>query len=156
MSYQITRKDAIKLGDRHYSTGKACCNGHTSLRYVSTGHCVSCRGSGLIRGLRELSPLQRRKRDILRAVKSQAKRRGIEFSIGIDDVEWNEKCPILGIDLVYFPKDGKRFNCVSLDRRDSTIGYVKNNVAAISMKANSFKSDTTIKQIELLLQYMKA
>lgn len=39
---EITRrKEAIALGLTRYFTGKACCNGHVSLRYTYGG-CIEC------------------------------------------------------------------------------------------------------------------
>lgn len=38
----VNRKDAREAGDRFYLPGKPCRNGHSSPRYVSTGHCSAC------------------------------------------------------------------------------------------------------------------
>lgn len=38
----LSRGDARILGLKVYRTGKACKNGHTGFRYVSTGNCVDC------------------------------------------------------------------------------------------------------------------
>lgn len=40
----MSRKDARALGLKIYRTGKACSNGHTEYRYVSTGGCLACLG----------------------------------------------------------------------------------------------------------------
>lgn len=42
MSKLISRSLAGKDGLRRYYTGKACGNGHTAERHVSTGGCVEC------------------------------------------------------------------------------------------------------------------
>ena len=36
------RFDAATKGEKTYSTGKPCSNGHDSHRYTSTGVCVEC------------------------------------------------------------------------------------------------------------------
>lgn len=38
----ISRADAKRRGDKYYFTGKACINGHSAWRYVSTGGCSHC------------------------------------------------------------------------------------------------------------------
>lgn len=46
----ISRADARSLGMGVYRTGKACKNGHTGFRYVSTGACIEClKGGGVSR-----------------------------------------------------------------------------------------------------------
>ena len=42
----------------------------------------------------------------------------------------------------------------SLDRIDNSKGYIKGNVAVISNKANKYKSDMTIENIEKLASYV--
>lgn len=37
-----SRSEAKSLGLKHYFTGNACPNGHTSPRYTSTSNCVAC------------------------------------------------------------------------------------------------------------------
>lgn len=38
----IHRKEAVKLGQREYFTGKPCKNGHISKRYTQSGTCAAC------------------------------------------------------------------------------------------------------------------
>lgn len=40
----IDRAAAQAVGFKVFRTGKPCCNGHTSWRYVSTGTCLACMG----------------------------------------------------------------------------------------------------------------
>jgi len=87
-------------------------------------------------------------------VKARAKRLGIDFNLCEDDFEIPKVCPILGIPL--FIGEGKICsNSPSLDRVDNSLGYVKGNVRVISFKANRYKSDLTLIQVEQLLIYMK-
>jgi hypothetical protein len=99
--------------------------------------------------------LPTRKRNILNRVKAQAKMKGIEFSITVDDVPWNDFCPILFVPLEYFAKGGRKQNSVSIDRIDSTKGYVKGNVDTISLRANSIKSNLTLEQARNLVTYIQ-
>jgi hypothetical protein len=95
-----------------------------------------------------------RKRHIVNRVRAQAKMKGILFEIEVEDVEWNAVCPILDIPLEYFATGGRRQNSVSLDRIDSTVGYIKGNVSTISVRANSIKSNLTLSQAIKLVDYI--
>ena len=65
-----------------------------------------------------------------------------------------EICPVFNIPLFFTP--GKRtYNSFSIDRRDNSKGYTKENVRVISWKANMYKGDLTIEEVENLLRYMK-
>lgn len=84
----------------------------------------------------------------------RAKRNGIEFSIDEGDVHIPEYCPILEIKLgpVRVTNKEKDFS-PSLDRIDTTKGYIKNNVAVISWRANRYKSNMTQDDISRLYKY---
>lgn len=86
--------------------------------------------------------------------KERAKKRGWEFTIDPWDIVIPETCPVFGIELV--KGVGKQHaGSPTLDRVDSTKGYIKDNVRVISQRANSLKQDATIEQLELLISYMK-
>lgn len=74
--------------------------------------------------------------------KNRAKKRGIEFSLSKEDVYLPDQCPVLGTSFVV-----RTQYAMSLDRIDSTKGYIKNNVQVISKKANTMKSNAS--EIEL-------
>lgn len=85
--------------------------------------------------------------------KRRAKDSEMEFNITVEDIVIPEVCPILLIPLE--PGDSRsRKNSPSLDRKDSSIGYVKGNIAVISMKANALKSDLSVEEIERLYKYV--
>ena len=88
---------------------------------------------------------------LLRRTKNRAKKLGYDFNLTIDDVKIPKRCPIFKTKFVY----GDRRLCASIDRIDNSKGYVKGNVQIISMRANRMKGDNTIKDFELLLEYMK-
>ena len=81
------------------------------------------------------------------ASKSRAKKKNIEHSITIDDIIVPVKCPILNIELDHSRNKGRRYNGASLDRIDSTKGYVKGNIQVISDLANRMKTDATPEQL---------
>ncbi len=86
-----------------------------------------------------------------RSARARAKRDNIEFNIEIEDIVVPAKCPIFGVPLV----QGNRRWAPSLDRIVNAKGYVVGNVAVISNKANSLKSDATCEQLEKLAIYTR-
>lgn len=86
--------------------------------------------------------------------KRRARENNLDFDLGREDVQIPAACPVLGIPIVHHqgsPKDGSP----SLDRIDNTKGYVKGNVAVISMKANRIKNNASLEEVRLVLQYME-
>ena len=88
--------------------------------------------------------------------KSRAKRFGIAFNLKVEDIIIPEYCPVLGIKLVSNIGGGsERDFTPSLDRIDSSKGYVKGNVKVISLRANVIKNSGTIEEHEKIIAYMK-
>lgn len=67
---------------------------------------------------------------------------GWDFDIKVADVEFPDYCPYLDVKLV-IGEGGPavKDNNASLDRIDSSMGYVKGNVEVISILANRIKSN---------------
>ena len=86
--------------------------------------------------------------------KMRAKAAGIEFSIQLADIVVPKFCPALGIELKVATEHAKD-NSPSLDRIDCAKGYVPGNVAVISHKANTIKSNAGLSEIKLVLAYME-
>jgi hypothetical protein len=78
----------------------------------------------------------------------------LEFNLTQEDVRIPEVCPVLGIPL-YFTAGHRTDNTPSVDRLDNTRGYVRGNIAVISWRANLIKRDTTLKELEALVMYLK-
>jgi len=87
-------------------------------------------------------------------IKSRATKRGIDFNLKEEDITIPDTCPVLGIPLKYGGNKNKD-NSPSVDRIDNSKGYTKDNICVISYRANSLKSNATIKEIEAVLKYMK-
>lgn len=82
--------------------------------------------------------------------KSRAKKKGYEFNLDKEDVQIPNVCPLLGIPFqlgIGYLCDGSP----SVDRIDSTKGYIKGNVWVISHKANTIKSNATLEELEMLV-----
>ena len=82
-------------------------------------------------------------------VKRRAKRKGIEFTISLDDLgTMPEKCPLLNIVLSPWIRSYK-YN-PSIDRIDSSKGYIPGNVWIISRRANMLKNNATAAELLFL------
>lgn len=91
--------------------------------------------------------------------KSRSKEMGYEFSILPEDIPINTVCPILGIDIkcytgTFTGRHAKR-NSISIDRIDSSLGYIPGNVDTISSRANTIKRDATFDELIALGEWAK-
>ena len=94
---------------------------------------------------------------MLRTAKTRSKREGLEFSITLEDVTIPDKCPVLGMTLNRTLGLGRDvvWSSPSLDRKDSTKGYVPGNVWVISWRANFLKSNATIAELKKIVRAME-
>lgn len=92
-------------------------------------------------------------RQMLINARRRAHEKGLLFDLSEKDIQVPIKCPILGIPLVVGKKQSP--NSPSLDRKDSSKGYTKENIAVISWRANDLKKNATINELESLLVWMK-
>jgi len=86
--------------------------------------------------------------------KSRAKKIGREFNIKTSDITLPEYCPILHIKL-QLNANHCEDNSYSLDRIDSSKGYIKDNIQVISHRANQLKNNATVEELEIILNYLK-
>lgn len=94
----------------------------------------------------------RRTRDpktrLMYSTKQTAKHKNLEHTISRDDFELPEYCPYTGIKIGYVVGRGKKMDNPSIDRLDSTKGYIPGNVELISNLANSMKNCATKEQLQ--------
>lgn len=83
-----------------------------------------------------------------RRSKKRAKSKGIAFDIKVKDIHIPDRCPLLNIP-IEVQKGGANDFSPSLDRIDSTRGYVQGNIWVISRLANIMKAHATIDQLLL-------
>ncbi len=107
---------------------------------------------------------QRRKdnpfQQTLNQVKYRSKTEGWENNLDVDYLAsiWTGVCPITNTPIRFGfgepnIQDAER---ASLDRFDSTKGYVKGNVRYISFRANKIKTDATFEEFEQIYLWWKA
>ena len=88
--------------------------------------------------------------------KKRAKQKNFYFDLQIEDIpEIPGVCPILGIEIKANTTHRPLDSSPSLDRIDSKKGYVKGNIQIISNRANRIKSDSTIEELEKLINFLK-
>jgi hypothetical protein len=88
---------------------------------------------------REKNPVQK----ILKQAKATADSKNLEFNLTEEDIVLPETCKYLGSVLTNVQGQGVVWENYSIDRIDSSKGYVKGNVEIISRKANSMKNMAT-------------
>lgn len=93
---------------------------------------------------------------MVESAKTAAKKKHVPFDLTSEYIKsiWNNKCPMLGIDL----SKGSSVRCdasPSLDRIRPSLGYVKGNVHIISWRANRIKNDGTREELERIARYLR-
>jgi uncharacterized protein YbaR (Trm112 family) len=95
---------------------------------------------------------------LINASKQIAKKKNIEHTLTVEDLKElypiDNKCPVFGT-FLEFGTAGFRDNSPSVDRINPKGGYTKENVQILSWKANRLKTDATVKELEMLLYYLK-
>lgn len=153
-----TRKDARERGFRFYDTGEPCKYGHVSHRRTGDGRCMECDRAREKR--RRGSPWR-----WAQLAQNRCKRRaieiGVECTVTIEDLhdlimEQELRCPVFGCKLRLKGREGRTSNnSASIDRLDSSLGYVKGNIAVISMRANTIKNSYSSDEILAVGNWLK-
>ena len=86
-----------------------------------------------------------------KSAKKRARDKGLDFDIDPSDIVIPNFCPYLGIEITHEVGSGtRRSGSPSLDRIDSSKGYVKGNIIVCSWRANFLKSDATLTELLLI------
>jgi hypothetical protein len=86
-----------------------------------------------------------------KSAQDRAFKKGLEFSIKVEDISIPEICPLLNKKLIL----GDREYTPSLDRIDSKKGYTPDNIWVISHRANQIKNDATFEELKLITENLK-
>ncbi len=120
-------------------------------------HVKRLRRYRLLWARKRMSTPEGRVAQLLRGARRRAKVAGRKFAITLADLApFPKKCPVLGIRLDYGPK--KRApgqDSPSIDRIDSSKGYIPGNVWIISWRANSLKNNGQLWEFEALVRAIK-
>ncbi len=92
---------------------------------------------------------------MLKAAKTRAKAKGLEYNITAEDVVIPEFCPVFPHIKLRIDNTKSEFDSPTLDRIDASKGYVKGNVAVISHLANTIKSVGNAEQHEQIAKWLR-
>ena len=81
--------------------------------------------------------------------KRRALDKNLEFSIELSDIIVPKLCPVFLVEM-----ETNTEYAASLDRIDSTKGYVKGNIQVISTKANVLKNNASIKDLKTFAKWV--
>lgn len=137
--------NTTEQGSAQAKPRKPCLRGHTTPRNKH-GNCPDCQR---IRGGRHRATGGSVIQTMLREAKRRAKRGGYACTITVADVVVPEFCPLLGIKLAR--GTAGRVSSPSLDKIRPELGYVPGNVWVISHRANTLKSNATLRELQTLV-----
>jgi hypothetical protein len=98
-------------------------------------------------GVQHYEPIKPKEYIIWYRAKENSIKRGLDFNLDVEDIIIPQYCPLLGVELKYDIKDGNVDDYYSIDRIDSSLGYVKGNIQIISNLANTMKNKSTKEQL---------
>jgi hypothetical protein len=90
---------------------------------------------------------------MLNSAAERARRLGLPFDLVKVDIEIPDVCPALGIPLLVGGQGVPDDNSPSLDRLVPSLGYVRDNVVVVSVRANRIKNDSTIEELEAVASF---
>jgi hypothetical protein len=93
-------------------------------------------------------------RRLLSSARSRAKKSGLAFGLNLADIVIPEKCPVLGGPLKLGAGRVGPWS-PSLDKIIPALGYVRENVAIISHRANTIKSDASYQELFQIAEYTR-
>lgn len=120
---------------------------------VHANYCFRCRYAKKKQSWAE--NLEKRFRHMYNCKRANCKYRGIEFNIEFEDIDFVDRCPMLGVELDYTVNALKHENGVQFDRINPKLGYVKGNVRVLSSGANRLKSDLNLERCEKVFKFLK-
>lgn len=90
---------------------------------------------------------------LITAARHRALKKGLEFNLTEADLDIPAICPVLGIPLIHGTRQSHD-QAPSIDRKESSKGYIPSNIWIISHKANCLKKDMTMEEFEEYLKHM--
>lgn len=93
---------------------------------------------------------------LLNITKTRAKQRNLEFNLEVSDIHIPDICPVLKVKLNKNAGPlADRANRASVDRIDSSKGYIKGNVRIISWRANYVKGNSTLDELKKVTKWLE-
>lgn len=97
-------------------------------------------------------------------LKDRSNKKNIDCNIDLQYLHelWDKQkglCALSGIPMAYYFDSGRVPTNLSVDRIDSSLGYIKGNIQLVCMAVNQMKSDLTVEQLKYfcksILEYKK-
>lgn len=179
---RVTRAVAKEQGLTTYWSNHRCPQGHTGWRRTANGNCCVClaaRDALRVRNKEERARANLKWNTSLRGAEAKhawrtrdpknawacsatgsAKERAKKFSLPFDiDKDYVRSimpthCPVFGTPFEFYGKK-TRPESPSLDRLDPEKGYVRGNVAIISLRANAIKSNASWQEIQRVAEWLR-
>jgi hypothetical protein len=149
--------EAQMEGTKYYDSGVPCRNdpSHRSLRYTNNRKCVDCtrqraKTPESIHRVKAAYAAMTHQEKMVSWAKYRHKNKGYPgtFDLTIDALAWPDHCPALGIRLRYEAQQNRNADdAPTIDRKNPSLGYTRDNVQVISRKANRIKNDGTPEEI---------
>lgn len=89
-----------------------------------------------------------RSRILFLVARARAAKEGLPFDLKIEDIVIPSHCPVFGIKF-----NGGKETMPSIDKIIPSMGYTKDNIVVVSMRANRIKSDATTKELVQLSNF---
>lgn len=91
----------------------------------------------------------------IHGVYQRSKDKNLECNIDLEYIKnlWifqNGRCAISSINMTYTLDEGRSFSNVSIDRINSNLGYIKENIQLVCMSINQLKSDFDMETVYLI------
>lgn len=157
---KFSKKEKSEWPDQHRACTKCECvkpfsdfHAHKGCLYGVNTVCRDCRGVKT----RQTWRVNKSDPDylivsMLRGAAERAKKYGREFALTREDITVPDRCPVFDTPLVWGSPDPK--SKPSLDRIDSSQGYVPGNVAVISWRANTLKNNGTAEELRAIADWI--
>jgi len=150
---------AKSIGAKFYFTGKPCPHGHVAPRISGKCWCILCRKK--TQNSREPARLRYQRarlknpiRMLLSHARHNAKRKGYEYSLSTVDIVLGNHCPCCGVKFELAGNNHAR-SAPSLDRFDSSKGYIPGNINVICWACNNMKGAATSAQLRMIADWME-
>jgi 5-methylcytosine-specific restriction endonuclease McrA len=171
-AYYLAHRDQIRANQKRYAAkNKEAFKERARLRYLKNKEHINAHKKAYNATHKKqrqeywakvrTNPIKRI-RYLLYIAKCRARRAGIEFEPALVDlllVDIPTACPCCGVVFDFSTNKRKRGINVnaspSLDRFNSTQGYIVKNVMIICMRCNRIKCDATLAEIEAVCNYMR-
>lgn len=103
------------------------------------------------------NPLWPQAKRMVASARNRAREKGLPFDLKATDIyPLPTHCPVLGIEMMPHDNRGFQKNAYSLDRIIPARGYVKGNVAVISLAANMAKSCASLKELRKVADWLES